>query len=372
MRSSTLWIAACALAACGGSGGGDNGDVDAAIGTGDGDTTADAADIRPMDPTDPVEEVPAFTGVYSFGKLTTEDNSSLGGTGTWFTEATTEHRVFTTRVHYARYRDDMLLQDKNGGSQVWVYDQATTTVGAPIALPSDAVGRATIRGGMIYVGGLAKVYSYEIATGTWRMRALTGTGTCQRVAAGKTRLWALCTKPSDSNTHELFSMWANKSLSDVVPLGSSSPVPTEPFTWITAAPDEDVAYFGSKNPAAGCIGKATATALEPCAIAMQTLSNFTSTVYVKRGEITDNGANLYVSVFLSSNTSETELYEINMSTKHLEHLRSIDDNAFAVCPDHSVVYQDFTISERYAGGVATDVRLGAGGDYDMGCPLKPL
>lgn len=77
-------------------------------------------------------------------------------------------------------------------------------------------------------------------------------------------------------------------------------------------------------------------------------------------------------MFFSGNTGETVLYEILPATKAIKRLRSIDSNAFAVCPDHAVVYQDFTISERYAGGVTTAVRLGAGGENDMGCPLKPL
>lgn len=360
-----------AVAACG-SDGGSSDDVDAGMGSQDGDI--DAMMGRPMDPNDPVVDVPAFTGAYAFGKLTTEDNFMFGDSGTHFTEATTEHKVFDTRVHYARYRNNMLLQDKNGLSQVWIYDQATTQVGNAIALPSDAVGRAIQRGGMIYVGGLAKVYSYEVATGMWRMQPLTGTGTCTRVAAGKTRLWALCSNPNDSNTHELFSMWANKAMSDVVPLGASSPASTI-FTWMTAAPDEDIVYYGSKAPEEACIGRATATELDTCAIPVRQIGNAQNTLtgaFVKRAEVTDNGASLFVSMFFSGNTGETVLFEITPSTKTVKRIRTIDTNAFAVCPDHSVTFQAGTFSQRYAGGVTTDVRLGAGGDNDMGCPLQPL
>jgi hypothetical protein len=68
--------------------------------------------------------------------------------------------------------------------------------------------------------------------------------------------------------------------------------------------------------------------------------------------------------------TETSLFEVKLPSKELNHLRSID--SYATCPDNSVIYQDFTISERYAGGVTTPVRLGYGGEYEMGCPLKKL
>src|SRR6185369_631350 len=112
-------------------------------------TPTDASETRPPDPNDPVVDVPPYQGAYSFAKLTTQDNTQFADSGTWFTNDTTEHRVTTVRAHVARYRDQVLLQDKNA-AQVFVYDQVATTIGAAIALPSDAVGRATIRGGLIY------------------------------------------------------------------------------------------------------------------------------------------------------------------------------------------------------------------------------
>lgn len=363
-----LWIAAVATVGtgCGGDGGGGVG-PDASSSTDDAPSVDAMSEERPPDPADPVEDVPPFQGAYSFGKLTTQDNIQFGDSGTWFTDSTSEHRVTTTRVRYARYRDGVVLQDKDAG-RVFVYDQATTMVGPEITLPADAVGFATIRGGLIYIGGLGKVYSYEIATQMWRMRELPGAGTCVRAAAGTSRLFVLCASASAANTDVLYSTWANKTMSDVVPLGSVSPGVGAEFAWLTTAPGQDVAYFESRSPGEGCIGKATTTTLEPCAIPVRTLGSGLAMAYLKRGELSEDGRTLYVTMFFDS--SESPLYAIQVATMQYKYIRPVE--SFATCPDNSVVYQDGTISERYAGGVTSEVRLGAGGEYDMGCPLRPL
>lgn len=319
------------------------------------------ADARMQDPSDPVEEVLAHIGGYTFGKLTTEDYTAGNSGGTWFNDNATEHRVTTTRVHYARYRDNMLLQSKTD-SAILIYDQATTTVGDPITLPSDAVGRATIRGGLVYIGGLAKLYSYEIATEMWRSQDLEGAGTCHHVAAGKTRLFAVCTSPTESKVDMVFSTWANKTMSDVVPSGIVSPGRGAETSWIAIAPNEDVAYFGSITPDLGCVGSATIASIDSCAFSVS--ENFSTT----SAQVSEDGATLYV----TTGTSDPEDYlrEVTLTTKQVQGIRRV--NSYATCPDNSVVFQDGVISQRRAGGVTTDVRLGFGGEADIGCPLKPL
>lgn len=319
------------------------------------------ADARMQDPSDPVEEVLAHIGGYTFGKLTTEDYTAGNSGGTWFNDNATEHRVTTTRVHYARYRDNMLLQSKTD-SAILIYDQATTTVGDPITLPSDAVGRATIRGGLVYIGGLAKLYSYEIATEMWRSQDLEGAGTCHHVAAGKTRLFAVCTSPTESKVDMVFSTWANKTMSDVVPSGIVSPGRGAETSWIAIAPNEDVAYFGSITPDLGCVGSATIASIDSCATSVS--ENFSTT----SAQVSEDGATLYV----TTGTSDPEDYlrEVTLTTKQVQGIRRV--NSYATCPDNSVVFQDGVISQRRAGGVTTDVRLGFGGEADIGCPLKLL
>mgnify|MGYP003631399479 FL=1 len=313
------------------------------------------ADARMQDPSDPVELVPAHIGGYTFGKLTTEDFTAGNSGGTWFNDNATEHRVTTTRVHYARYRDNMVLQSKTD-SAILIYDQATTTVGAPVALPSDAVGRATIR------GGLAKLYSYEIETEMWRSQDLEGAGTCHHVAAGKTRLFAVCASPTEAKVDMVFSTWANKTMSDVVPSGIVSPGRGAEASWITIAPDDDVAYFGSITPELGCVGSATLGSVDSCAFSLS--ENYSNT----SAQVSEDGATLYV----ATGTSDPEDYlrEVTLATKAVQAIRPVE--SYATCPDNSVVFQDGTISQRRAGGVTTDVRLGFGGGPDIGCPLKPL
>jgi hypothetical protein len=324
------------------------------------------ADGRMPDPADPVEDVPAYAGAYSFGKLTTDDLTTSASSGTWFNDDVTQHKVTDTRVHYARYRDGVVLQSKIA-AQILIYDQATTTVGAPITLPSDAVGRATIRGGLVYIGGLGKVYSYEVATQMWRTRDLPGAGTCHHVAAGRTRLFVVCANPTQANTDELYSTWANTTMSDVVPAGSVSPGEGADSSWITAAPGGDVAYFASRTPDQGCVGKVTVSALEPCAFSLRAL--LSTTVYVNGAQASEDGATLYVTAY-GSTGPDNHLYEVTLATPQARSIRTID--SFATCPDNSVVFQDGTLSQRRAGGVTTDVRLGFGGQADMGCPLKKL
>jgi hypothetical protein len=359
-------IVLAVLAACGGGGSPTNSDPDASGGDGPDETTPDANEMRPPDPNDPVADVPAHQGAYTFGKLTVQDKTQFADYGTWFTNDTTEHRVTTVRAHITRYRDQLLLQDKNA-AQVFVYDQATTTLGPAIALPSDAVGAATIRGGLVYIGGLSKVYSDEIAAQMWRERPLPGAGTCHHVVAGKTRLFVMCADPSATDTQRMYSTWANKTMSDVVPLGA---VPQARLSsmWITAAPGGDVAYFPSGIPSE-CIGTATTTTLDACKIPINTVGTLT-TARLSDARAGEDGAALFVKLYSAETTDEYDLFEIKLPSLQLTHIHSVE--AFATCPDNSVVYQDFVASGRYAGGVKTAVRLGAGGEYDMGCPLVPL
>jgi hypothetical protein len=353
------------LAACGG-GGTTNSGGDATDGDDGAMTPADADETRPPDPNDPVQDVPAHQGAYGFGKLTVQDKTQFADFGTWFTNTTTEHRVTTVRAHITRYRDQLLFQDKNA-AQVFLYDQTATTIGAAIALPSDAVGRATIRGGLVYIGGLGKVYSYELATQMWRSQPLAGAGTCHHVVAGKTRLFVMCADPSSSQKQQLFSTWANKTMSDALPLGTVSLASFESLQWITAAPGEDVAYFPSNIPS-DCIGRATTTTLTPCALALNTLGTF-MTARVADGRASEDGKSLFAAIY-SGTSSDNDLFEIKLSSLQVQHIYAVD--SFATCPDNSVVYQKFTASGRYAGGVTTAVRLGTGGEQDMGCPLAPL
>lgn len=360
----SLLLAAVLLSACGDSSGaqldGGTGD-DAALD----DSGGGGADGRMQDPSDPVEVVPAHTGAYTFGKLTTDDFASAAS-GTWFNDDVTEHKVTATRVRYARYRDAMVLQSKIA-AQILIYDQATTTVSAPITLPSDAVGRATIRGGLVYIGGLGKLYSYEIATQMWRSQPLPGAGTCHHVAAGNTRLFTVCAHPTQANTDMVFSTWANKTMSDVLPLGSVMPGEGVDMSWITAAPGGDVAYFASNKPDQGCVGKATLAGIDSCVFSLRTL--LSATVYVNRAEASEDGATLWVSAYGASGP-DNHLYEVTLATMMARSIRTVD--SYATCPDNSVVFQDGTLSQRRAGGVTTDVRLGFGTGPDIGCPLKKL
>jgi hypothetical protein len=322
-------------------------------------------DAHVQDPDDPVADVPAYTGIYTFAKLTT-DESLTASAGTWFTDSTTEHKVSDIGTTYARYRDGTVLQSKLA-AQLFVYDQTASTIGAAIALPSDAVGRATIRGGMLYVGGTAKLYSYEIATGTWRMRALPNAGACHHVAAGATRLFAVCTNASTPANDDVFSTWANKTMSDVVPIGTLVPGGGEEFAWVTAAPGGDVAYLGARSPDLGCVARATWNALEPCALSIRSATTIADAV-VWDGQASEDGALLYVT-FHSQTNAGKHLYEVSLASSAATDIRSSIDS-YATCPDNSVVFQDGTISQRRAGGVTTDVRLGSGGQTDMGCPLR--
>jgi len=153
-----------------------------------------------------------------------------------------------------------------------------------------------------------------------------------------------------------------------VPLGAVSPAEGTEFSWLTAAPGQDVAYFPSRSPDVACIGTLSTTKLDACTIPVRSLGTL-QTAYLVEGQASEDGASLYVTLFTQT-SSDHSLYEIKLPSQQLHSIRTVD--SFATCPDNSVVFQDFTLSQRYAGGVTTDVRLGTGGDYDMGCPLKPL
>ncbi|NVB84025.1 MAG: hypothetical protein HOV81_36960 [Kofleriaceae bacterium] len=333
--------------------------------TGDGGSGSAGADAHVQDPADPVEDVPAFTGIYTFGKLTT-DESLNASAGTWFTESTTEHKVSNIRTTYARYRDGMVLQSKLG-AEMFIYDQATTTISAAIALPSDAVGHATIRGGLVYIGGSGKLYSYEIATGMWRSRTLPNAGACHHVVAGATRLFAICKNPTTTTNDDVFSTWANRTMSDVATVGTLSPGEGAEFSWITAAPGDDVAYLGSESPDRGCVARATWNTLEPCVFSLRTLTTISDAI-LWDGQASEDGSLLYVTFHSQANAGK-HLYEVSLAQPMARYIRSSIES-YATCPDNSVVFQDGTISQRRSGGVTTDVRLGSGGELDMGCPLK--
>jgi hypothetical protein len=179
-------------------------------------------------------------------------------------------------------------------------------------------------------------------------------------------LFAICANATTASNDDLFSTWANKSMSDVVTIGTVSPGKGAEFSWITAAPGSDVAYFGSRTVDLGCVGRATLNGLEPCAFSLRTIGAYSDAV-VSGGQASEDGALLYVT--LSSQTSTGKhLYEITTATPMARSIRTID--SYATCPDNSVVFQDGTISQRRSGGVNTSVRLGFGGEQDMGCPLK--
>lgn len=353
-----LVVAVCMAGACSGNSGSS---IDAAS-TSDA-AGSNAADAPAQDPNDPVEDVPAFTGVYSFAKLTT-DESLTASAGTWFTDSTTEHKVSDIETTYARYRDAMVLQS-TFAAKIYIYDQATGTVGAAIDLPSDAVGTAIIRGGLVYIGGAGKLYSYELATRMWRTRTVPGAGACHHLAAGATRLFAVCTDATTIHNAYIVSTWANKTMSDVTPVGTFAPGPGADFSWITAAPGGDTAYLASNMP--GCVARATWNALDPCVFSMRTLTTDTDAAVVDAAA-TEDGSLLDVS-FVTQTDPGKHLYEVTLTAQPMARsIRPVE--AYATCPDGSVVFQDGVGSWRRAGGVDTDVRLGAGGARYMGCPLK--
>jgi hypothetical protein len=343
------------LIACGGAG---------APPPGDSTPNPDAND-HVQDPNDPVEDVPPYAGAYAFAKLTTDD--VLQFSGTFFTDDSSDHEVTATRVCYARYRDGMVLHSKLA-AEVYVYDQASTTIGTPIALPSDAIGQAVIRGGMLYIGGSAKLYSYELATQMWRSQPIPSTGACHHVAVGTTRLFAICANATDPHDDDLFSTWANKAMSDVVSIGTVAPGQGAEFGWLAVAPGSDTAYFNSEVPDRSCVGRMTLDAHEPCAFSLATLTTLTNPL-PNSGQVSEDGATLYVTLF-AQDADGKRLYEVDLATPSARLIRKVE--SYATCPDNGVIFQDGTISQRRLGGVTTDVRLGAGGQADMGCPLQKL
>lgn len=354
-----------ATSACGGSAMNDGVDQDGQDGSDADDVVLDAnanaLDAHAQDPDDPVEEVPAHSGIYTFGKLTTDD--FLGASsGTYFTNDKQSVRISTTRVTYARHRDAMVLKSKIA-EDFFIYDGATQTLGDAHDLPSDAIGEPVIRGGVIYVGGNAKLYSYEIATDTWRSRTLAGTGACHHVVASATRLFALCSNLATPDDDDVFSTWANLSMSDVTTIGTVAPGQGAMYGWIAAAPGTDVAYFGSRASDPGCVARATWNAVEPCAFSLRTITP-DDTAFTFGGQASEDGALLYVE---SYDDDGRLLYEVALAAGTATSLGHID--SYATCPDNSVVWQDFVTSKRRAGGVTTDVQLGSGGENDMGCPL---
>lgn len=313
-------------------------------------------DAAIQDPTDPVEEVPAHTGAYTFARLGTVDEFTQF-VGSWFTSNTMQFKVTGIRARYARHRDAMVLQDGFNPRFV-IYDQATSTVGPDVPLPADAVGTATIRGGFVYVGGSGKVYSYEIATQTWRSRTLVGAGACTRVAAGRTRLFAMCVNPTQPGTAFLYSTWANRTMSDPSLIGSLAPSPTP---WITVAPDGDVAYFSSSSPDAGCVGRATPAALQSCRFSLRTLAG-QPTAVVRDAQVLEDGMILYVKTEIGVNA---RLYEVPLPMPQATDLGSV--GAYATCPDNSVIFG----THRRAGGLTTDIPASIG-TAAVGCPLRKL
>jgi hypothetical protein len=115
------------------------------------------------------------------------------------------------------------------------------------------------------------------------------------------------------------------------------------------------------------VAKATLASIDECAFSLRTLLSATSLTVVP-AQVSEDGAMLYVAAL--GTDSEKYLYEVILETMEVQGIRPID--SYATCPDNSVVLQDGTISQRRAGGVTSDVRLGFGGGADMGCPLKPL
>lgn len=355
------FIGLALVVGCNGSNGGSADDAPA-----DDAPSADASDQRPMDPADPVEVVPAHGGIYKIGMLSSDEDINFGQYGTWFTNPTSEHEVLGANiVRYSRYRDRIVMQDLSA-PRIWIYDTTTTMPSAPIDLPSDAAGVATIRGGFVYVGGLARVYSYEIATSQWRMRPLSGTGTCHHVAAGATRLFVMCSGPTVPNDRQVFSTWANKTMSDVVPLGSISRSQPD-LSWISASPAADVAYFESSDPSEGCIGTMTATTLEPCSIPLRNLPQL-GDVFVVEARPSEDGGVLFVSLLHAMGTRQ--VHAIDLATKTARYVTS-DVRAFATCPDGAAFIMR-SGPERYAGGVTTDLRLANGGQRYIECALQPM
>jgi hypothetical protein len=346
--------------ACGGGNPGTSGDDDDAPT----DAATVGADAHVQDPADPVEDVPAYTGIYTFAKLTTDENLDASA-GMWFTDSVTEHKVSDIEMTYARYRDGMVLHSMFG-AQMFIYDQAATTISAPIDLPSDAIGHPIIRGGLVFIGAAGKLYSYEIATKMWRMRTLPNAGGCHHLAAGATRLFAVCKNPSSTNDDDVFTTWANKSMSDVVKAGTLSPGKGADSAWITVAPVDDVAYFGAGyTPDPGCIARATWNTMEPCAFSLRTLTTST-TASNRDGQMNEDGTLLYATAFSGS---DKQFYEIDVEQKVARYIPSSVES-YATCPDNSVTWQAGVSAKRRAGGVTTDVRLGSGGGRFLGCPLK--
>jgi hypothetical protein len=321
-----------------------------------------AGEQRPTDPADPVASVASHAGPYGFAKLTTDRSNGLRSSGIWFTSDRDDRRLSEEyEPSYSRYRDDVLMQS-DSDARVWLYDQRNEKISAEINLPTDAVGRAAIRGGFIYAGGLSKVYSYEIATKIWRTRDLPTEGTCHHASAGQNRLFVMCQSPTGGS--RFFSMFANKTMSDVVDVGAVDTEGQADSNWLTASPANDVAYFRSTKPTRDCIGRMTSTSIEECFIAGGT------SIPVNDASVSDDGMHLYVKLYTSDREEPDMLSEVRLSDKNVKQLTNVE--SYATCPDNSVIMQSFITSKRYAGGVFSDVRPGSGGQRDMACPLKPL
>src|SRR5262249_24286158 len=123
--------------------------------------------------------------------------------------------------------------------------------------------------------------------------------------------------------------------------------------------------FGSETPDRGCVGRATWNHLEPCAFSLRALAGVSDAI-TWDAQASEDGALLYVTLITQSSAGH-HLYEVALAGPTAREVQPVD--AYATCPDNSVVFQNGTISQRRAGGVNTDVRLGFG-DAAMGCPLK--
>jgi hypothetical protein len=190
------------------------------------------------------------------------------------------------------------------------------------------------------------------------------------VAAAASRLFAVCSGSLEPNERYLFSMWANKTMSDVVALGAISRSAPE-FSSISASPAADIAYFKSSDPMEGCIGSVTTTSIDPCAIAVRELPDL-GTATVLDLHPTEDGALLFVSV-IGNIGGTVKLYAIDLASESSRYVTS-DVKAFAPCPDNAVIIQRVSTimaPERYAGGVHTDLRLVNGGLRYLACALQP-
>jgi hypothetical protein len=319
------------------------------------DAAIDALD-GPSDPNDPVLEVPAFGGAYGLARITTSDTSPVG---MYYRGAAGETQLSTVRSSFVRYRDRVVAQSKVA-AELRLFDQATATLSSPVALPSDVIGAVTVRGDFVYAGGLGRVYSYEIATGMWRSRALTGAGSCHHAAASANRLYVLCSNPVGTGAM-IFVTWANRTMSDPELVGSFSPAHSAATAWITASPTSDTAYYSSMTPTTACIGRATPAGLTSCALSLSAGS------YAGRSQLSEDGNYLYVK---RGTAMPYNLVEIYVPTGQAVSVGAVD--AFATCPDNAVVWQQFVMSKRRAGGVTTDVTLMSGAELDMACPLRRL